>query len=251
MNTNLEGMLILNTRPVDQAHALTQALQEQGAQVLSYPTLIIAPVATDWLLKIPNPDEIKQIIFTSANAVHYFFARQKSTLPATISITAIGEGTMAALKKNGYTTDFLPQIASSEGLLALNNLASIQDQKILLVKGIGGRTMLQETLQKRGAHLTIIEVYQRLMPEEKSCTWQKMPIDIILATSETSICNLLKSVPDEKQDWVKQIPMLVISERLATIAKGLKIRHIIQSRPDNIVETLCQFKQGLSNGQRT
>lgn len=257
---NLAGLRVLNTRPLEQAKELSKQLIQAGGKVLSCPALEIVASESGWLQALPALQEVAQAIFTSANAVNFCFpvlAQHAVCWPGAIKVTAIGQGTAEALKQQKIRMDHIPDTASSEDLLALDSLQQVQDQHILLFKGEGGRTLLRETLQQRGARLQEICVYKRLSPVPDplqsgkiSDIWLNQAVDIILFTSQQAMHNLFALFGEKAHPWLRQTPCLVISQRLAEAASNLGIKNIIICCPETIIPTLDQFRQGLAHDQR-
>lgn len=250
MSNELSGLCVLNTRPKKQAQALTQALVNLGAQVIELPLLEIIPTNTDWKKNLPDLTACHQMIFTSPNAVHYFFTSHPTSLPKNLKIIAIGQGTQFALHHQKIAVDYLPLDPRSEGLLALDNLQKIKHQTILLIKGEKGLEHLPKTLKDRGANLIEVNVYKRIFPKnlEKIAAkiWQEKKIDIILITSQESMENLFRLFDKERQ-WLTQIPWLTLSARLLEKAMMLGVENTVLSRPDNMIETLINFNKGLKD----
>src|SRR4051794_25280764 len=104
-------MRVIVTRPRAQAEPLLAALRAEGFQPIACPVLEIEAIedgpidvtAYDW------------VIVTSANGAAELGARHTGELQR---IAAIGEATAAALADHGLRADFIPSLASQEGLLA-------------------------------------------------------------------------------------------------------------------------------------
>lgn len=240
---DLQGLTVLNTRPLLQGIPLTRAILARGGQVITLPALEIVETSKAWLKGL-DIHQFSQVIFTSANAVD-FFCKEFKTLPENLKITAIGEGSAKALHKAGNKVHFLPETPSSESLLDLKNFSHVSNQALLLVKGEGGLSVIEETLKARGAKLSIVEVYKRQLPamESDRGNWQEKKIDIIIVTSRDAMENLFKLLDKRFHAWLRQRPWLLISQRLADFANQSGISTIILSRPEDILETLCQFKK--------
>lgn len=247
MNTTLQGLRILNTRPKEQAQDLSNTIQAIGGTVLELPTLEIQATPT-WLGTLPDLNTIHYAIFVSANAVAQCFIQLKIaniSWPTTIKVIPIGQGSAAALKKFNVSVYETPEIPDSEHLLAMQSLQQPQQQNILLFKGKGGRTLIAETLLERGASLFTFEVYQRVMPKINpqfvKSIWHDDLVDIILLTSEQSIHHLFALFEDDAHEWLRSKTCLVISERLAQVASTLGIKNIIRSHPDRMINALFDY----------
>jgi len=70
-----------------------------------------------------------------------------------------------ALNKAGYVVDLLAENgANSEALLAMPELAQVNGQRFLIIRGQGGREELANVLRSRGASVDYLDVYKRVMP---------------------------------------------------------------------------------------
>lgn len=255
--TPLDGLRVLNTRPREQAQALSQAIKAAGGIAIECPALAIQASDKAWLHSLPDLATMDIAIFISANAVHHYFnpfKQKQYSWPLSICVISVGRATARVLSKYGIKVDQLPpQASTSENLLMLPNLQEIQEKNILLVKGEEGRTLIAQTLRKRGAHLHILEVYKRTIPFHDPHTlcslWQDDAVDIILFTSQQAMHNIFQLFGESAQPWLCKKPCLVISERLAKAASTLGMHTVIQTNPETILTTLQQFKQGLIHGQ--
>jgi len=249
---NLKGLHVLNTRPVEQAKPLSQAIEAAGGIVISCPALTIKAKDRAWLRELPDLNTVAKAIFISANAVNYCFEALNCPWPSTIQVIAIGDATAAALAHFGITADSVPAISDSENLLKQEALQEVKDQLILLFKGENGRTLITETLKARGANLQHFDVYKRILPkldpQQLASLWQNEVVDIILITSQQAMNNLFTLFGEEAQTWLCSTPFLVVSERLAKEAALLGIQKIVVSDPKAILTTLHQFNQGLMHG---
>ncbi|TAL62652.1 MAG: uroporphyrinogen-III synthase [Legionella sp.] len=256
MIKTLNGLRILNTRPIGAAKTLTHELIEAGGLVIECPTLAIQEKSADWVNHLPALQSIQHAIFISPNAVHFAFKHlqeQQITWPKSINLIPIGQATANALKEQGLFCNDIPSLSNSEHLLELPALKHVQDQSVLLFKGVGGRPLIEEVLGHRGAKVFTQLLYERVMPrlnpEWLELIWRNNQVDIILLTSEQSIENLFKLFGKEASSWLQTKPCLVISDRLAHSASIFGIQNIIKSHPEKIINTLFDYSQGLFHGQ--
>ncbi len=242
----MKGLRVLNTRPIHQSARLNQAILDAGGIPVGFPALAIHATELNWLSELPDLATIDQAVFTSANAVQYFFAAVKAW-PATINVIAVGSATAAALQQHGIQVHHVPDIADSEHLLALDCLQSVHKQTILLIKGRDGRPLIAETLTSRGARIIPVPVYQRDLPavsqEVIDSLWQDTAVDIILFTSEQAMHNLFALLPEEGRSWLRNMPCLVIGNRLADAASALGIKTILTCQHDKIMDALNDFNK--------
>jgi len=104
-------MRVIVTRPRTQAEPLLTALRAEGFEPVACP-VIETETIDDGPVDVAGYD---WVIVTSANGAAELDARRTGELPR---VAAIGESTAAALAARGIAVDFVPSLASQEGLLA-------------------------------------------------------------------------------------------------------------------------------------
>lgn len=252
MHSSLNGLRILNTRPKETGQLLSAAIRQHGGVAIELPTLDIQASDAPWIEQLPDLATVEFALFISANAATYCFqllAQHQIAWPKHIKVIAIGQGTVKALEHLQIQVCATPTAPDSEHLLALPCLQQVQQKTVMLFKGEGGRTLIEEELIKRQSHLIILSVYKRTLPgldyQFTNSLWRDDAVDIILLTSEQSIHNLFKLFSQEAHSWLQNKPCLVISKRLAQSASLLGIKKIKISHPNRIINTLFDYKDYL------
>lgn len=240
---------ILLTRPKHQAQALMSALQALPAHVELFPTLEIVPVNVEASQYRNSLEQADKVIFTSANAVEHGLELLPEEHVKLKQLFAIGTGTEAALANNNINNVIKPSSDfSSEGLLALPELQDVAQQDITIIKGEGGRELLQTELTQRQANVSIINVYKRVMPDIDVTSyfeeWNNQPIDLIISTSSESLDNLWQMFGSDSHAWLSKTAVLVLSENMQQTAQQLGFTNIIcaeQSSDSAVVQTVQQY----------
>ena len=162
-------MQILVTRPKAQSQSLIAAITSNGDKAVALPLLKILPITVDderasaiksQVLKL---GEYEHVIFISTNAAELaidWIGQYWLQLPRQ-HWYGIGNATTKALQI--YNPDAINngRAMNSEALLALNDLQKITGQKILIMRGVGGRDFLCKNLRARGAEVSYCELYER------------------------------------------------------------------------------------------
>jgi uroporphyrinogen-III synthase len=104
-------MRVIVTRPRTQAEPLLNALRAEGFEPVPCPVIEIEAI-DNGSIDVSGYD---WVIVTSANGAAELDVRHIGELPR---VAAIGETTAAALAARGIAVDFVPSLASQEGLLA-------------------------------------------------------------------------------------------------------------------------------------
>lgn len=232
MVKSLQGIGIAITRPVNQAHKLTQLIQAAGGEVISFPLIEITSL-NDYsafeavITTIANYD---WIIFISSNAVQHGMPRiVKQGIPAQLKFAAIGPVTAQALQTFSVEQVLTPKDRfDSESLLSLPDMHDMQGKHVMIVRGVGGREVLADTLIARGAKVTFAECYQRINPQthcqilEQAYAQQKL-IAVVITSSEA-----MRHLLDLAQNsvWLKHVTLCVNHARIAEqpLALGLQVR---------------------------
>lgn len=219
---SLKDRWIVVTRPAHQAVNFIAKLEQHGAHVIPFPLLeIIEPEDIQLVKQQVSQLKHKDIaIFISPNAVQCALKYVDKQRLRKLKIAAVGKKTASALQQAGIKVDYFPdQIFNSEALLALTALQQqqVQEKQIVIFRGEGGRNLLRDTLQSRGASVDYLNVYARRCPASDLDVlkdyFQQKKLDIIILTSGESFSHLLNLSNDE--NWLTQIPVLVGSQRIA------------------------------------
>ncbi len=230
MSLTLNNKSILITRPRHQAGQLCELITKAGGKNILFPTIEIQAIlnSEDLSSCFNNINEYDLVIFVSRNAVKMVFDHyiSQSELIKNVQLLAIGSGTAAALAERNMTDVLHAGVqADSESLLQIAELQSevVQHKKILIVRGVGGRELLADTLKERGAHVDYAEVYKRCLPEYESQDfhniWQQKTPEATIVSSNEGLNNLLKLTPKEDQAQLFKLPLVVMSERTVSLAK--------------------------------
>ena len=239
---HLNNLGVLVTRPEQQALALCEAIEKHRGQAIRFPTIEIV-AAADREQQLAQAGNYDDLLFISPNAV----ANSVDTLrPRGQRIIAIGDATAKRLEEAGIETDLVPGgSADSETLLASHALAEMHGRKVLIIRGKGGRALLGDTLRERGAEIDYAEVYERRCPnvdtQPLKDAWEQ--VDVIIATSNTILDNLLRLLGDIEDD-VLNMPLIVISKRMADHAAKLGFNTIHRANSaasTQLLDTLCNL----------
>lgn len=259
---HLGGLSVLITRPAAQAQAFAEAIQDAHGRPVCLPTLeILGPAdKTAAQATLAPLDQTDLVIFTSANAVRYAFPLLPERIPLDLRIAAIGRATAAALNQVGLAPTITPQQPDSEGLLALPDLQQVADQRILIVRGDGGRATLRQTLSARGASVHYAEVYRRRCPQRNPHNlirhWDRL-VDVVTVTSNTILDNLHQMLGGTGQLLLHQTPVIVPGARVARHARSLGCQQVSQAASALDQDMLAALVRagrrvpiGLSEGRR-
>ncbi len=229
---NLPGVGIAITRPTAQAKKLTQLIINANGIVIPFPLIEISPLTdyTQFQSVIINIAEYDWAIFISSNAVQNGMPRiLKQGIPKHLKFAAIGPVT--AKKLNDFNIDkvLIPKDCfDSESLLSLPEMQKMQDKKVMIVRGTGGRDVLANTLSSRGATVTFAECYQRINPQT-NCdvleqAYAEQQLHAIVVTSSEAMRHLLNLAGHA--EWLKQVTLYVNHARVAEqpLQMGLKVK---------------------------
>jgi uroporphyrinogen-III synthase len=193
-------------------------------------------------------DQYDHIVFISQNAVEFGLPLLESywpQWPVSLAWYAVGPATALKLKLAGIVS-LVPEPASSEGLLRLPELVG-SIGAVLIVRGVGGRELLKETLIDRGATVTYLEVYRRLpVRYDKDFAQCLQGETIALVYSGEVIARLAELVAD-----YPRIELIVPSKRLLTVAIKIgfdKVRLASNQQDESMHEALRVGSAKINSG---
>jgi uroporphyrinogen-III synthase len=217
----LTGLQVLVTRPASQATGLIHRLEKLGAQTLALPMLEL--VAHDHVLPASQYD---LLIFISSNAVH--FGQAVLAAQPQARLAAVGASTAQTLLDAGHQVDVTPESATSSEALLAHPLLQKPPAKVLIVRGVGGRELLRDTLIKRGSQVEVLEVYRRVPAQPDAQQLQALNthildgmLDVITLTSVEIAQALHHLLEPAIRDRAQHIAVLAGSSRIAQAAREL------------------------------
>jgi uroporphyrinogen-III synthase len=251
----LRGRGIVVTRPAGQSERLASLIAAAGGTPIVFPLIDIRPasdvtVARDCLGRIGEYD---LVVFVSPNAVQHGFTLLPPAvaLPSAPCIAAVGAGTARALKARGVSQVLLPaERYDSEGLLALPQLTDMAGKRVLIVRGVGGRELLAETLTARGASVDYAECYERMppsgSPEPLMAAWRAHALHAITITSSEGLRQLHELLSEEGRGYMHATPLFVTHERMRETAHALALDDVVMAEPgdEGLYAALAQYYAG-------
>ena len=252
---NLSGLSVLVTRPQHQSDGLCALIESAHGRPVRFPAIEIRGPADKRAAReaLAGAGDADLLIFVSANAVQYAYPLLPEQLPLDIQIAAVGSATAHTLSEHGLEPTLVPERMDSEGLLALPELQEIAGRSVYILRGNGGRELLQQTLHARGADVHAIEVYRRELPQRRTAAtnlvhgWEQL-VDVVIATSNAILDNLFTLLGDAGAERLRTTPLIVVSRRMAEHAAqcGCEHIHVANSARDrDLLQSLCELESSL------
>ena len=232
---------LLLTRSPEQNSSLAQLINRPDLPTFSLPLLQALPNPETPELRslVLELDLYDQIIFISRNAVTFgmpLLEQYWPQWPLNLIWLAVGPGTATALNVFSIEPEY-PDLASSEGMLAMDVLQEVEGQRVLIVRGVGGRETLRHGLEHRGARVDYLEVYHRQVISYSSRDLPNGPLVAALVYSAEAIEHLYRLVATQATRYMLVVP----SKRLQdmAISTGFDKVHVARSQEDReMVEVL-------------
>lgn len=248
----LSGRTVVVTRARRQAPALSTALEELGARVQEFPTILIQPVEdTTWLHgAIRELGSYTWIVFTSVNGVQIFFtalgrAGGDARAFAGVRVAAIGSQTAACLREHGVRADLVPGRFTSRALLA--SFASLkedrQGERFLIPGSDLAGDPLPAGLEEMGAEVVVLPVYRNLAPayraEEVDQVFGRNP-DLVTFTASSTARNLAAALRScGREEYLGRIRCACIGPVTAETARGLGFEVAVEA-PEHTIGGLVE-----------
>jgi uroporphyrinogen-III synthase len=248
----LAGRGIVITRPAAQAAALADLVRAHGGQPLVFPVIEILDAADPGRFHaiIDRLEEFDIAIFISPSAVDKAMTliSARGALPPGLRLAAPGPGSARELRRHTGAPVLVPaRRYDSEGLLDLPHLQSVAGQRVLILRGTGGRELLGDTLRARGAQVEYAECYRRAKPQADPAplltAWARGEIAAVIVTSSEGLRNLCEMVREAGLQHLKATPVFVPHARIAATARELGLKKVVEtpSGDEAIVDDLMRY----------
>lgn len=253
----LAGCSVLVTRPEQQSHELSTAIEAAGGHAIIFPAIDIVgrdtqAIARD-LAALPASDIV---IFVSRNAVTYGLAPIGEH---NAQVAAVGPATRDALEQAGTIVDIYPETGfDSEHLLEHRRLQDIDGKNILIVRGQSGRELLARTLRERGAGVNYLPVYERRAHVPSPAEIQELVTALdagkvrfaIVMSADTATC-LVEIMPAGALVSLRQATLVAPSVRVLQTASelipGIETELAPGPQAAVIIDTLIRLVQSKQN----
>lgn len=247
-------MQILLTRPEGDNRTLASSLEEKGMTVSIVPLITILPLELGDKEQqlVQALETFHAAIFVSRNAVKHSMSLINShwpSLPQGLVVYAVGPGTAAALADYDVAA-VTPETPGSEGLLALPGLNAVQDKKILILRGLGGRELLQDQLIARGAQVACLESYERVPSSPANGLPPNAGQDeqlLVVLTSGDMLASFVATAKDKLRQYIALVP----SPRVADLARQHPFKKIVNAGAASdkaLYDAICKIHAGQTKG---
>ncbi|WP_336997063.1 uroporphyrinogen-III synthase [Leclercia sp. M50] len=238
-------MSILVTRPSPAGDQLVSRLRALGQVAWSFPLIEFTPgrelpLLAGHLAALRADDMLFALSQHAVAFAHARLQQEGQRWPDAPRYFAIGRTTALALHtESGKEIRYPLDRETSEVLLQLPELQTVVGKRILILRGNGGRELLGDTLRERGAEVTFCECYQRCNKyydgAEEAMRWQSRGVTTLVVTSGEMLQHLWSLIPQwYRENWLLRCRLLVVSERLANLARELGWQDIrIADNADN------------------
>ena len=231
----LSGARVLICRPEPEASRLARAFEAVGAAARVLPAIerVPLPETPEARQIILNLDQYQHVVAVSPYATRQLLDRIDNwwpQLPAGIRWYGVGSGTAAAMAEAGLDADHPPAGFTSEALLEQPARQQLNHQKVLLARGEQGRELLRETLEARGAQVTVLPLYRRQLPEHSSdlvtaCLDRFQP-DVVIALSGETLNNFIALSENSGHNCHDSL-LLVPVDRIAQTAREAGFNRVV------------------------
>jgi uroporphyrinogen III methyltransferase/synthase len=254
----LAGRTIVVTRPRDRADEMVEAITRLGGEALICPMIAVQPLpmADEHLATLRKLDQFDWLVFTSASAVEMFHLWLETAavkkLPATLRVIAVGEKTAAAVRVYGWHVEALAEQASAEGVVAtLLRQKAGRDTKILFPSALEGRKLVPQELEKAGAQVVVLPVYQTVPATPKNLAVLSMrlhdkKIDAITFTSPSAVQQFFHLLPLVEWPVLREICLAVIGPTTAAAIREHGLQASVMPETTSaaaLIEAIAEYFQ--------
>jgi uroporphyrinogen III methyltransferase/synthase len=212
-------------------------LEDMGAEIISFPTIKVVP-PSDWRQLDWAIDRIGTyhwMIFTSANAVRYFFERfferdRDIRDLKGLRICSIGRKTASAVRRYGLKIDLIPEKFNAEGLVesftkteshgtfpsksSVIGNQTLKGIRFVLPRAEVAREVLPEKILELGGEIDIVTAYRTIKPEVHGKRLRRFlkegKISVATFTSAATFNNFISIIDEDVHDLLKGVSIAVI-----------------------------------------
>ncbi len=170
-------------------------LTKDRYKIIPFPTIKTVPIDFD----CQNIENYDYYLFTSVNAVKFFFKKINPEKLKEKKIIAVGEKTGEKLKELGFKDIIYPEEFRTEGILKLieKNWDKFKGKTILVPRAKKGIDILEKHFKNKNIKIKILPIYETILnipknKEEVQSLLEKGEIDTVVFTSPSTFDNFIK-----------------------------------------------------------
>ena len=230
----LAGRKVVVTRAAEQSGGFAAMLKSAGAEVVVFPTIeTVQPESTGALDRaIGSLPRFDYIIFTSANAVKFFFRRlhdlgRDVRELSGVRVVVVGPKTAKELEVYGLRPDVSPTEFKAEGVLDALSAHDLSGKKILFPRAEVAREVLPEKLTERGAEVVVAVAYRTVKPSVDPAYINRLftegGVSALTFTSSSTVRNFVEIIGEELKGYLAGVCVVCIGPVTADTCRELGI----------------------------
>lgn len=245
-----EAPWVVVTRPAPDQVDLIDGVKALGLKVLHAPLHRLEPV--DGLVSVlAELDRFDLAIVTSPATARYLLSGTSRERLAGLEWVAPGSGTAQVLLSVGLQVCCPQGGGTSEDLLALPRLESVRGLRIAILGAPGGRRLIADELQRRGAQVEFLYLYRRT-PVDLPAKWFELLRSgakcIVLVSSVQMLEALDDAVPEALRDAWRRCGFVVSSARVEAECRHRGLVDVSRAGGASSVELLKALRRRLKTG---
>ncbi|MCP4423794.1 MAG: uroporphyrinogen-III synthase [Chloroflexi bacterium] len=209
---------IVITRSAAQAALFKEKLTQLGAESIVFPAIELVPLPPEPLNEaLTQFEQYNWIVFTSVNAVNFFFRRVENFPEVLSKVATVGSATTVALQSRHIPINYTPDTFTGAALAA--GLGDLTGQRILLPRARLGRPQIVELLRSQGAEVDDVALYDTVtaVPAPAAIAQLEQGFDVVTFTSPSSVRNFLKIIGELEKEQSQRLSQAVNTTVIACI----------------------------------
>ncbi len=256
----LAGKRILVTRGGEQGDELSALIRRRGGIPVPFPTIRIMPVCDPAPLDaaIRDLSSFDWVLFTSANAVRFFFERAEALgrrgLPDGVRAASVGPGTGRELARRGIRVDLTAARHTAEGLVEALARDGLAGKRFLFPRALEGREVIPDEIGRQGGAVTAVPAYRNGLPETDERVAAELaaaPPDVSTFASPSAFRNFFALLGEERAAGIlSRSRIAVIGEVTARAVAERNLTVDIMPEKYTLLGMLDAIEAGLPRGER-
>jgi uroporphyrinogen-III synthase len=242
---------VLITRPTEDAPRTVALFEKNGFHCVHFPMIEISPVE-NWTL--PNLETYDGLIFTSANAVRFFFStltrRELAALKtiSQINLYAVGFKTKQALENYSKMPMTVSEKGSAADLAEKILKQGVNEKRFLFVRGTISKRIIPKIIQENGGTCDELCVYENHAPSESNREalrqfLKENQMDWIAFFSPSAVENFFKIIPSNEITTKTKFAVIGESTQKALYDNGFQASAMPQTAfAEELIKQMKKFE---------